>query len=109
MGLLKFFFAFPFDKKMNTQSSSKHLKADRKMLVQFTPEDYFDLQLTKESRNALQAGEHINRPTLTQEYSNLDKAARGAEAYLKKRLEEMVITLRMKRSKFLLFTPCFLL
>ena len=46
-------------------------------------------QLTKESRIALQAGEHINKPTLTQEYSNLDKAARGAEAYLKKRLEEL--------------------
>ena len=45
--------------------------------------------MTKESRIALQAGEHINKPTLTQEYSNLDKAARGAEAYLKKRLEEL--------------------
>ena len=35
------------------------------------------------------AGEHINRPTLTQEYSNLDKAARAAEAYLVRRLEEL--------------------
>ena len=35
------------------------------------------------------AGAHINKPTLTQEYSNLDKAARAAEAYLVRRFEEL--------------------
>ena len=44
-------------------------------------------QLTKESRHALQAGEHINKPTLAQEYAILDKAATASESYLKGRLK----------------------
>ena len=46
-------------------------------------------QLTKESRHALQAGEHINKPTLAQEYAILDKAATASETYLKDRLEHL--------------------
>ena len=44
--------------------------------------------MTKESRHALQAGEHINKPTLAQEYAILDKAATASESYLKGRLKK---------------------
>ena len=50
---------------------------------------YFDFQLTKESRHALQAGEHINKPTLAQEYAILDKAATASETYLKNRAKHL--------------------
>ena len=46
-------------------------------------------QLTKESRHALQAGEHINKPTLAQEYAILDKAATASETYLRNRLDHL--------------------
>jgi len=36
----------------------------------------------------LQAGEHINKPTLAQEYAILDKAATASESYLKGRLKK---------------------
>jgi hypothetical protein len=61
--------------------------------------EYADLQakwteiqqtkLSKESRHALQAGEHINRPTLAQEYAILDRAATASEDYLKDRLKQL--------------------
>lgn len=51
-------------------------------------------QLTKESRHALQAGEHINRPTLAQEYAILDKAATASETYLKNRLKQLEETVK---------------
>ena len=36
----------------------------------------------------MQAGEHINKPTLAQEYAILDKAATASESYLKGRLKK---------------------
>ena len=45
--------------------------------------------MTKESRHALQAGEHINKPTLAQEYAILDKAATASETYLRNRLKHL--------------------
>ena len=36
-------------------------------------------KLPKESRHALQAEAHRNKPTLTQEYASLDKASRSTE------------------------------
>ena len=45
--------------------------------------------MTKESRHALQAGEHINKPTLAQEYAILDKAATASETYLKNRAKHL--------------------
>ena len=50
---------------------------------------FYPFQLTKESRHALQAGEHINKPTLAQEYAILDKAATASETYLRNRLEHL--------------------
>merc|ERR1719479_293250 len=51
-------------------------------------------KLTKESRHALQAGEHINKPTLAQEYAILDKAATASETYLRNRLKHLEGTLQ---------------
>ena len=45
-------------------------------------------KLPKESRHALQDEGYANRPSLTQEYSNLDKASRATEQYLKKKIHE---------------------
>ena len=53
----------------------------------------FHFQLTKESRHALQAGEHINKPTLAQEYAMLDKASTASERYLKDRIVKLESTL----------------
>ena len=39
--------------------------------------------------DASQAEAHRNKPTLTQEYANLDKASRSTEQYLRKRLDEL--------------------
>ena len=50
---------------------------------------FYLFQLTKESGHALQAGEHINKPTLAQEYAILDKAATASETYLRNRLEHL--------------------
>ena len=41
----------------------------------------------------MQAGEHINRPTLAQEYGILDKAATASETYLRNRLKHLEGTL----------------
>ena len=54
---------------------------------------FLSFQLTKESRHALQAGEHINKPTLAQEYALLDKSATASENYLKNRLKKLEATL----------------
>ena len=37
----------------------------------------------------MQAGEHINKPTLAQEYAILDKAATASETYLRNRLKHL--------------------
>lgn len=42
----------------------------------------------------MQAGEHINRPTLAQEYAILDKAATASETYLKTRLKQLEETVK---------------
>ena len=57
------------------------------------PKNSFHFQLTKESRHALQAGEHINKPTLAQEYAMLDKASTASERYLKDRIVKLENTL----------------
>ena len=89
------------DSKMSAMTESKDFRSGTRSLLWEEEKltlEYEDLQakwteiqqtkLHKESRHALQAEAHMNRPSLTQEYSNLDKASRVTEQYLKKKIKE---------------------
>merc|ERR1712203_364752 len=90
------------ESKLSAMTESKDFRSGTRTLLWEKDKlamEYQDLQmkwteiqqtkLTKESRHALQAGEHINKPTLAQEYAILDKAATASETYLKDRLEHL--------------------
>ena len=89
------------DSKLSAMTESKDFRSGTRSLLWEEEKltlEYEDLQakwteiqqtkLPKESRHALQAEAYANRPSLTQEYSNLDKASRATEQYLKKKINE---------------------
>jgi len=94
------------ESKLSAMKESKDFRSGTRLL-QWEKEklsmEYEDLQmkwteiqqtkLTKENRHGLQAGEHINKPTLAQEYAMLDKAATGSESYLRNRIKKLENTL----------------
>ena len=89
------------DSKLSAMTESKDFRSGTRSLLWEEEKltlEYEDLQakwteiqqtkLPKESRHALQDEAYANRPSLTQEYSNLDKASRATEQYLKKKINE---------------------
>ena len=89
------------DSKLSAMTESKDFRSGTRSLLWEEEKltlEYEDLQakwteiqqtkLPKESRHALQDEGYANRPSLTQEYSNLDKASRATEQYLKKKIHE---------------------
>ena len=89
------------DSKLSAMTESKDFRSGTRSLLWEEEKltlEYEDLQakwteiqqtkLPKESRHALQAEAQATRPSLTQEYSNLDKASRATEQYLKKKIHE---------------------